>query len=158
MSILKSLDQYNHNNLYFCDTIKNNVMPNGNFIRILYCMHNFTMNGVYLHIPFTNVNHEKYYQKYKFTFDTNLHKEVITKLVNIEKDILDKVKIDSSQKTAQYKVREQIVNGCIKLHLNDTSFNTDNVSLALKISGIWETELNYGLTYKFSKVDNVIST
>lgn len=158
MSILKSLDQYNYNNLYFCDTIKNNVMPNGNFIRILYCMHNFTMNGVYLHIPFTNVHHEKYYQKYKFTFDTNLHKEVITKLVNIEKDILDRVKIDSSQKTAQYKVREQIVNGCIKLHLNNTSFNTDSVSLALKISGIWETEVNYGLTYKFSKVDNVIST
>ena len=50
MSILKTLDQYNPNNLYFCDTIKNNVMPNGNFIRILYCMFNFTMNGVYLHI------------------------------------------------------------------------------------------------------------
>ena len=55
MSILKTLDQYNHNNLYFCDTIKNNVMPNGNFIRMLYCMNNFTMNGLYLHIPFINV-------------------------------------------------------------------------------------------------------
>ena len=158
MSILKTLDQYNHNNLYFCDTIKNNVMPNGNFIRMLYCMNNFTMNGLYLHIPFINVAHEKYYQKYKFTFDTHVHKNIITKLVNIEKDILDRVMIDSSQKTPQYKVREQLVNGCIKLHLNDTTFDTNNVSLALKISGIWETETNYGLTYKFSKVEQVTMT
>ena len=158
MSILKSIDQYNYNNLYFCDTIKNNVMPNGNFIRILYCMHNFTMNGVYLHIPFTNVSHEKYYQKYKFMFDIHEHKDMIYKLVNIEKDILDRVNIDNPQKTPQYKVREQIVNGCIKLHLNDTSFNTDNVSLVLKISGIWETDVNYGLTYKFSKVEQIETT
>ena len=116
------------------------------------------MNGLYLHIPFINVGHEKYYQKYKFTFDTHVHRNIITKLVNIEKDILDRTMIDSSQKTPQYKVREQLVNGCIKLHLNNTSFDTNNVSLALKISGIWETELNYGLTYKFSKVEQVITT
>ena len=91
MSILKALDQYNSDNLYFCDTIKNNVMTNGNFIRILYCMHNFTMNGVYLHVPFRNVECEKYYQKYKFMFDVEGHKSLIKSIVGIEKNILDKI-------------------------------------------------------------------
>lgn len=152
MSILKSLDQYNQENLYFCDTIKNNVMPNGNFIRILYCMSNFTMNGVYLHISFKNVEYEKYYQKHKFMFDTEEHSDIIKKVVEIEKNILSRINGQMKDKTPQFKVKEQVINGCIKLHLSDLGFETKQVSLLLKISGIWETDTNYGLTYKFSRV------
>ena len=155
MSILKNLDQYNPDNLYFCDTIKNNVMSNGNFIRLLYCMSNFTMNGVYLHCPFKHVSHEKYYQKHKFVFDVEYHDDVIKKIIYIEKNILDRIKTGMDKKTPQYKVKEQVSNGCIKLHLATTSFDVKNVSLVLKISGIWETDLNYGLTYKFSRVESV---
>lgn len=157
MSILKSLDQYNSNNLYFCDTIKNNVMPNGNFIRILYCMFNFTMNGVYLHIPFQNVEIEKYYQKHKFIFDKEEHGEIVKKIIEIEKNILSRIHGAMENKTPQFKVKEQVNNGFLKLHLPDTIFDTKNVSLVLKISGIWETEFNYGLTYKFSRVEPVFN-
>ena len=157
MSILKSLDQYNSNNLYFCDTIKNNVMPNGNFIRILYCMSNFTMNGVYLHIPFQNVEIEKYYQKHKFIFDKEEHSENVKKIIEIEKNILGRINSAMENKTPQFKVKEQVNNGYLKLHLNDMNFDTKNVSLVLKISGIWETEFNYGLTYKFSRVEPVFN-
>ena len=55
-------------------------------------------------------------------------------------------------KTPQFKVKEQVINGCIKLHLSDLGFDTKQVSLLLKISGIWETDANFGLTYKFSRV------
>ena len=157
MSILKSLDQYNSNNLYFCDTIKNNVMPNGNFIRILYCMSNFTMNGVYLHIPFQNVEIEKYYQKHKFIFDKEEHSENVKKIIEIEKNILGRIHSAMENKTPQFKVKEQVNNGYLKLHLNDMNFDTKNISLVLKISGIWETEFSYGLTYKFSRVEPVFN-
>ena len=60
-------------------------------------------------------------------------------------------------KTPQFKVKEQVTNGCIKLHLPNLAFDTKNVSLVLKISGIWETEFNYGLTYKFSRVEPVFN-
>lgn len=157
MSILKTLDQYNPTNLYFCDTIKNNVMPNGNFIRILYCMFNFTMNGIYLHIPFRNVEVEKYYQKHKFIFDKDEHSDIVKKIIDIEKNILFRIQGNMDNKSPQFKVKEQVTNGCIKLHLPDLTFDTKNVSLVLKISGIWETEFNYGLTYKFSRVEPVFN-
>ena len=155
MSILKSLDQYNDENVYFCDTIKNNVMSNGNFIRVLYCMPNFTMNGIYLHIPFKRVSYEKYYQKHKCTFDVAEHDDMIEKLARIEKAILARVSPTMAKKEPQYKVREQVANGCIKLHIPYLPHDTNNTSLVLKVSGIWETDQYYGLTYKFSRVEPI---
>ena len=48
MNIVKRIDQYDENNCFFCEPIKNNVMNDGNFIRIIYSTHNFTLNGIYL--------------------------------------------------------------------------------------------------------------
>ena len=50
MNIVKNIDQYNDNFVYFCDPIKNNIMNNGNFIRILYSTSIFVLNGIYLNI------------------------------------------------------------------------------------------------------------
>ena len=46
MNIIKSIDQCNMNSIYFCEPIKNNVIINGSFTRILYSSDIFTMNGV----------------------------------------------------------------------------------------------------------------
>ena len=40
MNLVKSINQYNEDNIYFCEPIKNNVMNEGKFIRILYSTHN----------------------------------------------------------------------------------------------------------------------
>lgn len=153
MSILKTIDQYKHENLYFCDTIKNNVMPNGNFIRVLYCNDNFTMNGVYLQVEFNDVECNKFYQKHKLSFDIESHDNIIQKIVNIEKTMLSQIEHSMKDKTPQYKITEQVSNGCIKLHLTEPLVDKKKVTLLFKISGIWETEQNYGLTYKFSRVE-----
>ena len=31
MNLVKTIEQYNHNNLIFCEPIKNNIMNDGNF-------------------------------------------------------------------------------------------------------------------------------
>ena len=49
------------------------------------------------------------------------------------------------------KIYEQLKNGNIKI-FNDIGIKS-SCSFILKISGIWETFSNYGLTYKFVKVD-----
>ena len=36
MNLVKSIQQYNDNNLFLCEPIKNNIMNEGIFIRILY--------------------------------------------------------------------------------------------------------------------------
>jgi hypothetical protein len=150
MNIVKRLDQYNENYIYFCDPIKNNVMCEGNFIRILYSTNYVVFNGIYLLLQLNDVIFEKYYNKYKCIFNVNTHNFLIDKIKNIEENILKKISLHDKQ--PQFKIYEQIKNGNIKIFGDN---NLKNNSLyTLKISGIWETQNNYGLTYKFIKINN----
>jgi hypothetical protein len=150
MNIVKTIEQYDDDNIYFCEAIKNNIMNDGFFIRILYSTHQFVMNGIYLYINLNDVSIEKFYNKYKCNFNINLNKELINNLKVIEENVLKKIIINN--KIPQYKIYEQIKNGHIKVFCenNNIKFNTQFI---LKISGIWETTTNYGLTYKFIKIN-----
>jgi hypothetical protein len=148
MNIIKKINQFNKDYIYLCDPIKNNIMPDGNFIRILYSPEIFTMNGIYLLVILNNIAVEKYYNKYKCNFDTNSNNILINILKNIEEDILKKANI--KDKNPVYKIYDQIQNGNIKIF----SENIENINneFLLKISGIWETSSNYGVTYKFTNL------
>ena len=50
-------------------------------------------------------------------------------------------------KIPQYKIYEQLKNSNIKVFSD--SFDKIGNTFLLKIAGIWETETEYGLTYKF---------
>ena len=149
MNIVIRIDQYDDKCIYFCEPIKNNIMNDGNFIRILYTNPYVTLNGVYLFIKLNDIMCEKYYNKYKCNFDVLSHSDIIDNLKVIEENILKK--IDIKEKIPQFKIYEQIKNGNIKI-FNDIG-NKSSCSFILKISGIWETLSNFGLTYKFVKVD-----
>ena len=155
MSILQNIIQYNEDNVYFCDSIKNNVMANGNFIRILYCMPNFTMNGVYIHIYLSELSYEKYYQKYKCMFDIKKYTDMVESVVVIEKNILERISHQIPDKTPQYKIAEQMQSGHIKIY-SELQPKQSSASFVLKISGVWETESSFGLTYKFSKTNGIV--
>lgn len=161
MNLLQNIDQYNDQFLYFCDPIKNNIMNDGNFIRILYSTNNVTLNGIYLLNSFNDIIYEKYYNKYKCIFNINNNKELIEKIKTIEDNILKKIYI--TNKIPQYKIYDQLKNGYVKIFQNIQNFhniqsnqNKSNHNFILKISGIWETNMNYGLTYKFTKINKQI--
>ena len=148
MNIVKRIDQYDDNNIYFCEPTKNNVMNEGNFIRILYSTNNFVLNGIYLLVTLNDIICEKYYSKYRCCFNVNSHLDVINSLKVIEEELLKKY--ENVNKSPQYKINEQLRNGNLKIF---TDIGNKSVcSFILKISGIWETEDKYGLTYKFIKV------
>ena len=130
---------------FFCEPIKNNIIPEGNFIRILYSTNFFTLNGIYLIITLNNIICEKYFNKYKCIFNIHTHKDIIENIKNIEENLLKKIELKN--KTPTNKIHEQLKNGNIKI-FSDIS-NKNSCSFILKISGIWETHLSYGLTYKF---------
>lgn len=148
MNIIKLIDQYNEDNVVFCDPIKNNIMLEGNFIRILYSTPICILNGIYLSILINHLSIEKYFNKYKCSFDINSHMNVINKIREIEMGILRKINITG--KTPQYKIFEQIRNGNIKIFSDNIEKN--NSMFVLKIAGVWETDYNYGLTYKFLRI------
>jgi hypothetical protein len=148
MNIVKNIEQYNDDYVYFCEPIKNNIMNNGNFIRILYSSPMFILNGIYLSISINQLTIERYFNKYKCSFDIGTHMNIIQRIKSIEENILSKINIIG--KLPQYKIYEQISNGNIKIF----SDNIDHITntFLLKIAGIWETDYNYGLTYKFIRL------
>jgi hypothetical protein len=155
MNIVLNLDQYNEKHVYFCEPIKNTIMNDGHFIRILYSTNNVVFNGIYLLITLNDIVCEKYYNKYKYIFNINneCHKNLIEKLKNIEENLLTNINIEN--KTPQFKIIEQFRNGYIKLFQNIQNIQTNQYyNFILKISGIWETTQSYGLTYKFIKIND----
>ena len=151
MNIVKKIEQYDENSIFFCEPIKNTIMNEGNFIRILYSTNNVTLNGIYLLIQLNDIVSEKYYNKNKCTFSVINHKELIEKIKTIEETLLKKIEINN--KIPQFKIYEQLVNGNIKFFSD--YFSKINNSFILKISGIWETQTHYGLTYKFTKINSI---
>ena len=82
MNIVKHLEQYKEDHVYFLEPIKNNIMNNGKFIRIIYSTPLFTLNGIYISFNINNTSIDKYYNKYKCSFDTNQYNEFIDKLTD----------------------------------------------------------------------------
>uniref|UniRef100_A0A6C0BBU9 Uncharacterized protein n=1 Tax=viral metagenome TaxID=1070528 RepID=A0A6C0BBU9_9ZZZZ len=150
MNIVKTLDQFDEKNIYYCDSIKNNVITDGIFTRIIYSTPEFSLNGVTLLISLHNVVVEKYFSKYKCSFNIDSHREFIEKIRIIEESIMKYSNI--TNKTPQFKLYEQVRNGNIKI-FSDTIEKTNNLFM-LKISGIWETDQCYGITYKFVKINH----
>ena len=50
MNIVKTLEQYDDDCVYFCEPIKNNIMNDGYFIRIIYSTPLLMLNGIYISI------------------------------------------------------------------------------------------------------------
>ena len=69
MNIIENMDKYDASHLYFCESIKNNVMNEGKFIRILYSNELFTMNGI--SILLNNIQNANSY-KNKYTLLHNV--------------------------------------------------------------------------------------
>ena len=149
MNVVLDIDDFKLENVFFQDSVKNTVMDNSNFIRTLYSTNLFTLNGIFLK---TNINTsyvEKYFNKYKCIFDKELNRTVIDKMLLIEKNILQKVEIKN--KNAAYRIEDQLSSGNIKLFTDNLEKSLDNQYI-FKISGIWETETDYGVTYKFMNI------
>jgi RNAse (barnase) inhibitor barstar len=145
MIIIKNIEQYNEEYVYFTQSIKNNIMNNGRFIRIIYSNSLFMLNGIYIMFNIESTNIDNFYNKFKCAFNVNQYSNIIASIQEIEKGILNKINIVN--KEPKYKIYEQIKNGIIKVFSTTTDKMSDK--FLLKISGVWETDIEYGLTYKF---------
>lgn len=134
--VLDKLD-YSINNVYFNEPVKNSIIENSKFIRIIYSTNIIIMNGIYIKIEINRPARlpDSTNQKLMFTLETN--ETFINYIRQLEIDILDKVNIQNKRKT--FKLVDYFATGYFKHTIN---------SFILKISGIWETEREYGLTFK----------
>ena len=151
MNLAIYIKQYDETHAMLSDPIKNNIITDGNFIRIMYSDGNVTLNGIYLLIPMQHIQCEKYFNKYKCIFPVDLHEEIIQSIKGMEEQLLKKY---STTKIPYCKIYEQLKSGYIKL-MEDIG-SQPLCDFILKISGIWETQHHYGLTYKFIKTTHVV--
>jgi hypothetical protein len=138
--------------IYFSEPVKNTVIMNSTFRRIIYSNNFISLNNISILMNMENVKIVKFYQKHKCNFNVENSSNIIniTNITNIEKNILSKIKLNS--KIPKFSILEQVRNGFIKFSTNTNDkidFSNNNINIFLKISGIWENESEYGLTYKF---------
>jgi hypothetical protein len=155
MNICETIENFDINNLYYLDPIKNTVIDNSNFIRILYSNKLFTLNGIYIYLDFTNITfiNNNNRGKYSIDLNNNSNNKIILFIKNLEENILNNSIIKN--KIQSKKLTELLSSGYIK-NINNTFNikNNNNNNFILKISGIWESDFEYGLTYKILDINN----
>lgn len=152
-NIILNIDNIDFQNIYIMEPIKNAIIPEGEFRRIIYSSDYMTLNNIIFHLEIKNAKIQKYYQKYKCFLNETLTKEVQF-LIDLEDHILQNCHHCFKHRKAH--LLEQVRNGFIKFFYSyeDNIINTSNISqidnftLQIKISGIWETDDEYGVTYK----------
>lgn len=149
MNVAVNMNEFNINNVFYQKPINNTVMDDSNFIRILYSNELITINGIFIKINLKIESIDAYYNKYRCAYQENLNREVINYIKNLESLILHNYK--TSKKPA-YKIKEQLDTMSIKI-FTETNVRKVPSEFILKISGLWETSTEYGITYKFTNIN-----
>ncbi len=148
INLFTTIDRIELNNIFFQTPIKNTVIDNSLFIRIIYSTQNLVLNGIFMIIPLNICFIEKIYNKYKCNYNIGDNQSIITDIIKLEQSILQKLNIKN--KIMRFKISDQLKQGNIKLFSSEPLKKDSDI--VLKVSGVWENEMEYGLTYKFSSV------
>tara|TARA_R110001592_G_scaffold256617_1_gene520297 strand:- start:323 stop:748 length:426 start_codon:yes stop_codon:yes gene_type:complete len=139
MNIALSVKDITIDDIFFLDPIKNIIINNSKFIRIIYSNNLLTLNGIYL---ICNIDNK----------DNNNNHGLLLYIQSLEDNILNKF---SKEKNKNYKIREYFNNNFI--NIDYTKSEEKYSKYILKISGIWDATNNIGLTFKFLKLNTILT-
>lgn len=142
--------------IFLGNTINNRILENGKFTRIYYSTPLCSFNGIYtlLYIDDIIVSNSNNSFNNKLMINVNKNSVLLNNIKQLEEKILRVVEIKN--KTLSCNISNELMKGFLKLNYKN---NINNCKIMLKISGIWETEDSYGLSYKYyylNKNDNTI--
>ena len=138
MNLVLDYEQYNINNIFFYEAVKNTIMEGSSFIRIVYSNEDLVLNGIYIKIELQKHTYSRKLQKSAVYNDT-----VLAFVEKLETDILNKY---NENKAKVKKIKDHI---SFLINKINYSVNGNDSNYLLKISGIWETSNTMGLTFKF---------
>jgi hypothetical protein len=136
MNLVLDETNYDVNSLYFYEAVKNTVMDDSSFIRIVYSNEDFILNGIYIKIDIDRNIYSK-----RPIRPSIKNERTLLFVDSIEKNIMRRY---ASNKISVGKIKDQLQYLINKIYTT----NTSDVSYILKISGIWETPTSIGLTFK----------
>ena len=129
---------------------KTNTVMDGTFTKTMYLDSCMTMNAI--HITFPILLREIMGTKSKCIFYPSFpdNQSVINQCSKIEELILTMYSIQMEcKKNPVYSLKEQMASGFI--HVYQGLHKDANAHIVLKISGVWESNHTFGLTFKFLK-------
>lgn len=155
-------DSYNDNEniplinpgcLYFSEPVQNALMSDSYFIRIIYSDNDVSLVGLMIPMYFNSITVLKSFNKSIIMYDLHSHRDMILKISELEISILERYNhflkmYKKYQKSPVYNLTTQLKSCTVKL-FDDIDKNLDECNLVLKISGIWESEKEIGITFKF---------
>jgi len=147
MYLVIDINDFDTSHVYYQEKIKNTVMENSDFIRIIYSTSYYTLNAIFINFKLKINYAEKVFNKYKYFFNRQHNLNNVDEICKIERYILDNY-INIKNKRPLYRISEQLIHNNIK-SFNDIHIQETN-DFFLKIYGIWENETEYGLTYKIT--------
>ncbi len=164
MNILAlSLSNYDSNYFYCLDS-KPNLIMNGNFTKVNYTHPHFTMNGLFFAIPLASSFVENASENTHFIhFDiTNSNKAILDSIIKLEYEILHNyaaaAQITTKKVMSRY-MHKQLSKGKIKINGDNSTgiicLPSKNNKIVLKISGVWENESEYGMTFRWVYANSI---
>jgi len=163
MSIVSlPLEEFDVHSVAFGYKIKNNVIENNYFYNLTYSNVDFNMINIYLHFYLYEYTMEstkmeegdmkKYF--FKFNGEQDFNKYTIEYIRMIEELVLKHAQINKTPVCKLYKQFQKGYFNVFKshhkyLHMKVFPPKSDgDISVYVKLTGIWENETEYGLVYK----------
>uniref|UniRef100_A0A6C0DS16 Uncharacterized protein n=1 Tax=viral metagenome TaxID=1070528 RepID=A0A6C0DS16_9ZZZZ len=152
MNIVLDISNYSILNIYFLET-KRNIIMDGTFTKFIYSNDNLILNSVYLYFPIEIQSIEKTMNKNAIRFypSSENNMPLINELSKIEYRIIEYYKLlHKCKKRTVCLLTKQLFNGNLKVYResNENSYKNRNIKYIIKLSGIWETYDDVGITYK----------
>jgi hypothetical protein len=154
MIFANELPSVNYNQIIYCNETRNNII-NGFFTKINYTCEHSILNGLYIILPIQPSIYNNNRIKFNPFLDHN--KKIIDILSTLEANILDKYIQSKKYSIIKKKILlMQLQTGFMKIYkdasIYNNVYNNNNIhtykQLVIKISGIWETSTECGITYK----------
>ncbi len=148
MNIYHTINNLDVNHITICNPIANKFSNYDRFYKILYNLNGMTMNSIYLLVDVDSLHVSEEHKKYKVTF--TIDDSTIDKIKKMEIALLEK---------ANHFLQKDIILNCnYNLLNNKFIYSTNAVSkknkkIYIRISGIWESNNQIGLTTKMTLLD-----
>ena len=133
---------------------KDNTIVEGIFSKIIYTDEFITLNGIFIDFPLEIIPIDKMINKNYLFFTLHSNYNIISKIQELETKLIDCYNIEKNIcKKNVFNLYNQLISGKIKIYNNSYNNKTDHI--VLKISGLWETTNEIGITYKFILMNSV---
>jgi hypothetical protein len=142
-TIAVPINNFNINNVLFRDHTTNKIIPDSTFCKLMYSSEDCHISGIPLAIQLFEFNTNT---KYKYVIHKEKSKTTMEQIQCAEESILKLYNKNTHNKIPNYKLTNQLLRGVIKLNTDSSTSN----HFVIKIIGIWESNKEYGLTYRIT--------